>query len=325
MKDEILNKITQEQIYQYYFPEEIDMRTHYVNPTRLDDTRPGCTFKYLGDTLMFVDFANNPTHMDCFKFIQKYYNLNFYDVLVQISKDFNLHVHKPETLFENNELDPLLIPRKEIILEKVNKIDTIIKVITQAFNVNDLEYWEQFGITLGTLQLYDVKSCYEAWINGFKYHRYKDSDPMYRYREKDKFKIYRPFANKRYKWRTNMAGGLLEGWDQLPKTGNIVFVTKSRKDVMTLYEAGHAAVSVRAESSIVSENAANLLNERFEKIYSWFDNDDAGIMYSKKQSLKYNWESVQIPIHFPKDPSDFVKKYSIKELNNLINNVILKK
>jgi len=319
MKEKILEKISQEEIFQYYFPEDISMSKSYTNPIRKDDTSPGCIFKYLGDTLFFVDFAYEYTHMDCFRFIQELYGLSFKETLVIISKDFGLNIHKIESLDEIL-IESVNVPRKKISFNKaVTKEDYIIKVITQAFSAKDLEYWEQFGITLGTLQHFNVKPCQEVWINNFLYHTYKDSDPVYRYREKDKFKIYRPLADKKYKWRTNMAGGLLEGWEQLPEKGDILFVTKSRKDVMTLFELGYSAISTRSESAIVSENAAELLSNRFNRIYSWFDNDKAGIKFSKKQCEKYNWKYMSLYDGFPKDPSDFVKKYSLKELFNIIN------
>ena len=44
-----------------------------------------------------------------------------------------------------------------------------------------------------------------------------------------------------------------------------------------------------------------------------------GIEYSKFQCEKYNWKYMSLYSGFPKDPSDFVKKYSIKELKNIIN------
>jgi hypothetical protein len=322
MKDEILRRITQEQIYQYYFPGVISMRKKYINPLREEDKNPGAEFKYMGDTLMFVDFANNPTHVDCFKFIQDYHKLSFWDTLTQISKNFNLGVHKITTLFEVNE--PLLSnPSKiEIHLEKEIKKETVIKVINRAFTAFDYDYWYQFKIMPTTLEYFNVRAVEESWIDGFLYHRYSIKDPSYRYREKDAFKIYRPLANKRYKWRTNMSGGILEGWEQLPKDGEKLFITKSRKDMMTLYEAGLPAVAVKAESVIVSENAAKLLSNRFENIYSFFDNDDTGKKFSEVQSEKYNWENIVIPDHFPKDPSDFAKKYSIRELLNLMNIII---
>lgn len=115
-----------------------------------------------------------------------------------------------------------------------------------------------------------------------------------------------------------MSGGILECWDQLPDSGDILIITKSKKDVMTLYEAGYNAIAVKAESVIVSENSAELLNSRFSNIYTWFDNDDTGNKFSEIQNEKYGWKTLVFPKEYPKDPSDFVKKYDLNKLKEFI-------
>lgn len=320
LKEKILKKVTQEEIFQYFFPSKISLKDKYLNHLR-DDKTPDCFFMYLKGILYFVDFAFNPTHMDCFSYIQNAYGLTFKEVLNLISKKFGLNLHKIENineLFNNNKI---IIPELKLEINNYENKERkyTIKVITQAFSSQDLDYWYQYGITLHTLEKFNVKACKEVWINDFLFHSYTNSDPVYRYREKNSFKIYRPFASKKYKWRTNFSGGILECWNELPEKGDLVFVTKSRKDVMSLYEAGFSAIAVKSENSIVSENAAVLLSKRFKNIYSWFDNDMTGIEYSKFQCEKYNWKYMSLYSGFPKDPSDFVKKYSIKELKNIIN------
>lgn len=322
MKKEILEKVTQERIFQQYFPEPMKMGKYYKNPIRVNDNSAGCYFTYLDDKLYFVDFANNPTHMDCFKFIELYRGLPFKDVLTQISMDFELNVHRPQVLFENKNLRVKSKLPKPFVLDKREKKDVVIKVINQAFSANDLTYWNSFGISLTTLDFFNVKPVYRAWIDEFLYHQYTNDDPIYRYREFDTFKLYRPLASKRNKFRTNMRGGTLEGWSQLPDKGDTLVITKSRKDVMCLYEVGIPSVSVRSESSIVSENAASLLSKRFKNIYSWFDNDEAGIKYSKIQCEKYGWNFIKNPEGFPKDPSDTIKTLGKKEFLKLKQSLI---
>ena len=319
MKDKILEKLSQEEIFQAYFPYEIKTNNRYTNPLREDDTCPGCFFKYLDNTLMFVDFAHNPTHMDCFTFIQKMYDLSFYEVLCKISVDYGLKIHRPSVLFEDKTF---YVKPKKPSLFKEEKAESIIKVITKAFEVRDLEYWEQFGITLPTLQHFNVKPVYRTWIDGLFFHEYSNDDPMYRYRSKGKFKIYRPFATKWYKFRTNISGGILDGWEYLPDKGDTLIITKSYKDIMTLYELGYNSISVRAESALISDNAAKLLSARFKNIYIWFDNDNAGNKFSKKMADKYGWNIILFPKDYPKDPSDFVKKYDKLALKNFIKKII---
>lgn len=322
MKEAILSKISQEDIFQRYFPSEISLNKRYTNPLRVEDDSPGCFFKYLGDKLYFIDFADNPTCRDCFAFLKDInHHTSFYDVLTEISKDFNLNLHKVETLFETPVITSIPKIQNKIIKPKTQEKETIIKVVVQAFTSEDLDYWNSYGITLKTLHVYNVRPAYRAWINELFYHQYSKKDPMYRYRENDTFKLYRPFASKNYVWRSNMRGGTLEGWNQLPDKGEVLVITKSTKDAMCLYELGISAVSVRSESTRISENAIALLEARFKKIYIWFDNDQAGIVNAQKLQEQTNWNNIVLPENEPKDPSDFIKKYDKLSLLTFTSNI----
>lgn len=322
LKEEILRKISQEDIFQRYFPEQIALDKHYCNPWREDDT-PDCYFVKYGQKLLFVDFAFSPTHIDCFLAAGMTLQLkSFKDILNQVSKDFGLGLHRPESLDDVAE-NKTPIETKKLVLEDIPKVETIIKVVNQPFKIKDLEYWAQFGISEKTLVKYNVKSCYRAWINDTYYHEYKENDPMYCYRELDKFKLYRPEASKVYKWRSNMAGGILEGWNQLPDKGDFLFITKSLKDVMTLHDLGYPAVACKSETVPVSDNAMKLLKDRFPNIIVWFDNDEAGVEGSKKLTSKYNLPYFNIPKGMPKDPSDFIRELGKEPLISLINEHVI--
>lgn len=331
MKELILKKITEEDIFQRYFPETVALGRYYRNPWRADKN-PKCYFTKRNDKLFFVDWADDPTHQDCFLIAQKAtQTARFQDTLNQISKDFNLGLHRPISLDDFVSLDSVttlapapILYNKDIIKDE----KTIIKVGLIPFIKNDLEYWGQYGITEETLLKYDVRACYKAWINDELYHTYRTWDPMYSYKEKNgMYKLYRPFVkNKAYKWRTNMSGGILEGWEQLPSVGPLLFITKSRKDVMTLYELGYPAIACRSESTLISSNALELLKERFGKIIVWYDNDEIGVKYSTKLTEQYDFlYYFNIPKGLPKDPSDFYKEKGRETFLKLIANATYKK
>ena len=124
-----------------------------------------------------------------------------------------------------------------------------------------------------------------------------------------------------------MKGGILECWEQLTEKGEVLILTKSRKDVMALYECGFNAVACKSESSLVSNNAISLLKKRFNHIIIFYDNDEAGQTYSKKLSKKYSLNSIELPQDtagtLPKDPSDFIQVYGQKHLKTFINKEIL--
>ena len=142
-----------------------------------------------------------------------------------------------------------------------------------------------------------------------------NDDPCYRYKEKDKFKLYRPLAKKKeLKFRTNFFGGILEGYEQLPHRGKLLIVTKSRKDVMTLHSLGYNAVSVRSENTPMSENAFELLKHRFEQIILWFDPDSAGIQGASKMQKLYGLPLFNYDGKYGKDPSDIYRDNGVNKL-----------
>ena len=129
---------------------------------------------------------------------------------------------------------------------------------------------------------------------------------MYAYKVYNHFKIYRPLADKYTKWRNNLTELDIQGYKQLPKTGDILIITKSMKDVMCLYEMGIAAISPSSESTFIPDKVLKQLKKRFKRII--FDRDQAGVKYLRKISLKTGLEGMLIHKKYKaKDISDAIK------------------
>ena len=231
------------------------------------------------------------------------------DILYKIESDFQL---------KNFSLEDRLGLKIEIDSLKTVKPTEVkpasIKVKLTKFNQKDLEYWSQFGVTEKILKFYDVRRVEKAWIAENIWYINNDFDPCYRYKEKDKFKLYRPYADKRVKFRTNFFGGMLEGYTQLPHKGSILIITKGTKDVMTLHSIGVNAVAVRSETTPISENAYELLRARFDSIYVWFDADRAGIEGAQKISEMYDIPVLYHHASLGKDISDIYKEHGKEKL-----------
>src|SRR5690348_17222810 len=87
-KDEILSRVTQEQIFEAYLGLPIDVGTTYINPLRADKS-PGCRYYYRGSKLYFHDFGKY--HWDCFAVVQYKFNCSFIESLRIIVRDFHLN------------------------------------------------------------------------------------------------------------------------------------------------------------------------------------------------------------------------------------------
>lgn len=135
-------------------------------------------------------------------------------------------------------------------------------------------------------------------------------------------KVYRPTADSKVKWKSNMTSSLLHGSSQL-KPANILIITKSMKDVMVLHEMGYQAVSPMAENVIPSNEIMVDLISAYPKIYIFYDNDGEfnppkgisgkGKQAASKIATKYSLPMIFLPDGGPKDISDYVKEFGISE------------
>ena len=107
----------------------------------------------------------------------------------------------------------------------------------------------------------------------------------------------------------------------LPKHGGpYVVITKSLKDVMTLYSFGLPAIAPISENCFVTEAQYNKLKSKFQKVILFYDNDMPGMKAMAK--IRRNFPEV-IPVMIPKcmkakDISDFHKLYGRTKTLELI-------
>jgi 5S rRNA maturation endonuclease (ribonuclease M5) len=201
--------------------------------------------------------------------------------------------------------------------------ETVIGVVRQEFTDVDINYWKQFNISINTLKKFNVNSIKYYLCNGIVKGTYKRENPMYAYKVYNNFKIYRPLADKYTKWRNNLTDYDIQGYEQLPQKGDILFITKSMKDVMCLHEMGYPAVSPSSESTFLPKDVLEQLKTRFKRIIILFDRDVAGVKRSRKLSRETGLEAMFINKKFKaKDISDAVKANNFEEIKNWLNETI---
>jgi hypothetical protein len=313
---DLYDYVSQEDIFnKYWF--KVDFKQKYINPLRPGDKKPGCFYINYKNNLFFVDFGASPsTHFSCIDIVSALYNCSFKEAINVIKKDFKIN-YNPINFQDTLSMSIKNIENKISFIEKEECIITYKK---KEFTQIDLNYWNQFGITKETLNLYNVNAAITTYINENLYHIYTNADIQYVYTEKHMHKIYRPYANKQKKWRTNYKKGILEGYNLLEPNGELLFITKSLKDVMLLKEFNCNAVAVKSETTLASNNAMNLLKSRFKNIIVFFDNDETGLAAANKFNEQYATRSFIIDKKYNvKDISDFCKKYGKNQAKLFIN------
>lgn len=305
--DWILSRVSEYDIYSHYIG-EIKVGMIYNSPFR-KDKNPSFGIYYSKRTkqLLFKDHGTGECG-NVIKFVSLLTGItNYNDILTDIVE--KLHI-KPSTK---------LVSSKQYI----PSTETIIGVVRQEFTPTDINYWAQFHISTNTLRKYDVNSIKYYLCNGIVKGVYKENNPMYAYKVYNNFKIYKPLADKYTKWRNNLTEYDIQGYKQLPKTGNILFITKSMKDVMCFHELGYNAISPSSESTFIPDDVLEELKKRFKRIIILFDRDPAGVKYSRKLSLKTGLEAMFIHKKFhSKDLSDAIKNNSFEEIKEWLNKTL---
>lgn len=307
---DLKSDITDEEIILCYFG-NFELGEKYPSPFRKEGD-PSFLLYYANDKLQWKDFGKTKgdTGGDAIQFVRElpeHSNKPFEILIDEIYKTVSK---------KNNKL------RAQII--RKHNITTDLKFsIRKKWKQTELEYWMQYGITLKTLSLYNVLPATKIWINGLLHHSSTEEDPIFLYRYgPDNVKSYRPYApDKSNKWKSKNINDIIQGFDQLPWTGDIIIITSSLKDVMMFHELGISAIALNSETSILKEDLVIRLRKRFKRIIVNYDNDVTGVESSIKYSNLYGLEYWNVPLKYKDctDPSDLFLNHGLNTLREELN------
>lgn len=310
---ELLLEHNNEETYMAYYLGIPIKKGLFVSPLRVDH-KPTCSF-YRGRQLYFKDFATG----ECLSFenvVMKKYGCNYHEALKIIATDFGI--------IDGSK--PKVVPIQPIF-KKEKK--TIIQIEAKSFTKEELEWWEQFGITKNILTKYRVYSCKTVFLNGRIESIYDSKCPSYGYyfgneEGRELWKIYYPYR-KNFRFIGNIKTTTIQGYNQLPKKSKLLVITKSLKDCMVLYNLGIAAIAPQSETQFIEDNVLEVLKKRFKHIVLLFDNDQTGLEFTNKIKRKYKWITPMIiPLKYKaKDISDFYKAYGRDRTIELIKEGII--
>lgn len=292
----------------------------HCNPLR-DDKQPTASFyRAKNGELIFKDWKTN-FHANFVDVVIAKFDVTYVKALNIIANDFGI-INKPHYSKNSAAVEY----KGEKITERTG---TLIQAEIRPWPEEQLKWWNAFGITEATLKKYDVHSVKNVFLNGNFAYTATTANPIYGYyygkeEGRELWKMYFPLKRKyRFLLNTNK----LQGVKQLPKSGDIVVVTKSLKDVMVLHEMGVAAIAPQAESVIITSRQYAALAKRFKRVIFNGDWDGAGQLFMLQSRRRY--PSICLSFvdkkKYGKDVSDFVKKYGfdkaqkyIKKLEQLV-------
>lgn len=312
-KDFILSKVNQESIMKYYTGNDVTSKKLVTSCLRNDNHVTVGYYKSKSGILYMHDFATNE-HIDCWNLVMKKFNVNYYSALKIIAQDFNL--------IESSNI----VKSKPLMVESLKETESSkIQVQIKEFSEEELNWWNQFGITQKYLKKYHVYSIQNVFLNGELKFVSSSTCPIYGYyfgkdkNHEEKWKIYFPMR-KEFRFLNNVNKKTLQGYKQLPKNGDLLVVTKSMKDVIALNRFGIAAVAPNSETLFVNEKQLEEFKSRFKYILVMYDNDRPGLhnmwlIRKKNPDLNYYF----LPFYLSKDFTDSIKLVGVDNMKDYVN------
>ena len=318
-KELILSRFSEEQLMEYYL--HIPVKKGLFRSPLRRDKQPTCSFyRNKSGTLIFKDFATGQ-HLNVFDVVQSIFRCDYFESLRIIANDFG--IVRDSALHKNPgkiNLNPIKIKDKEI---------SKIQIEVQEFTDSELKWWGRYGISKDILKRFDVYSCKHVFLNDQLFAESQQHCPIFGYYGKkyQGLELWRCYFPKRTSFRfiTNWPSKKIQGYDQLPKKGKLLVITKSMKDSMCLYSCRITACAPNSENLFIPDKVLEDLKNRFENIVVLYDNDRPGL-YNMAKIRKEHPELtyVFIPKRYgSKDISDFYKDHGRKETLNLIKTFIL--
>lgn len=309
-------------IYRRYLDKDIEFGKAILSPLRKEKNPSFGFFIGEGNEVCFKDHILGAGNY--VRFIQLMFNLSYFEALSKIATDFDLSdKYICKSFDKTNFNSPIIYQDRNTLLSKVGVIS--LKKNRRKWLSHDILFWQQYGISLSTLELFNVEPLEYIYINDkiikadkytYCFIEYKDNNETY--------KIYQPF-NENYKWLNSHDNSVWHGWQQLPNKGCELIITKSLKDTMCLYEVANIhAVSLQSENILPKHHVFSQLKNRFNLIYSLYDNDfdkeiNFGKLFGDKISKEFGLIEIYIPDEYKcKDFSDLVKSVGSKKAKEII-------
>lgn len=303
-QSDILNLISQEQIFSEYLGIYPDLNKRFKSPFRVDKD-PGCRFTWYSGILYFVEntMFQNKLYWSCIDVVKYVKQCNYQQALEILSKKTylnpagirkaNTSVFIPEIRFEKKDWsEPNLFMLPGSILES-----------ELVFNVKN--YW--------------IKGR-KGWNRNSIHHPSKTLVIAYYFPETDHVKLYFP-DQEEFRWYSNCSTQDIFGWHKIKYYQSIsdkLFITKSGKDRLMLdYHIGIPSIALQNEGCYIPEDKQLELDVMFNDITFFYDNDIPGILQSQKLSEKYNYKYKIIDVT-PKDSFEMIQEFGVSNTQKLI-------
>ncbi len=308
----ILDEIGEESIYKYYLETDYVENRPFCNPLR-NDKNPSFMIGSKYGKLVHIDFADDKYKGGPIDFVQQKFGCSFPDALKRIAMDFSFGEYEV-----SGKSMPTLSKRKErkIIVPK----ETIIQVKAKKMDTADLAYWNSYHQDRNDLKNNNVYSVKELWIDRRRVNL-PISELVFAYLYEGKWwKIYRPFAKRELKWKTNCPNDYVVDLEKIRNCEKAI-ITKSHKDKMVLQKVFPHVCSVQNESrSAFNDETVTFIRNNVTEPYINYDSDEPGKKASWDITAAFGFKHLNVSYeHHPiKDFADLAKEKGLKVIEDYL-------
>lgn len=266
--EDLINKINQEEVMFQFLGIWPSLYQKYKSPFR-NDKFAGCRFEWKNGLLYFVDNAKfqNRLYWSIFDIVKHVKQCSYREALGHIAKGRYTQVKSV----------PVYKPKKEI-----------------RFTYKEWSFDNLFDLSPEILlkeNIYLVDKFWKGENNQWILQQPTDLCIAYWFKQTNRSKLYFP-EREENRWYSNCTNEDIFGLETLNQNGDILIITKSQKDRVTLkyhYNIENV-IAVQNEGCYIPDNIMKDLKNRFNRIIIIFDNDLTGYSNAEKLSSKYNIE-----------------------------------
>lgn len=321
---DLLKQVSEEKIYAYTFINVLGVKVPSLKATTSsplrEDKNPSFSFYVDSGRLRWKDHSlSNPLGNNAISLYQHATGKTYREALDSLHKAL---------IVREEKVDEVNIQEMARYREAKATESGVIFRGKGIWEPHELEYWATMGIDKKMLKFFKVFPVVEAWFDHRQWHKATVKDLMFYYHFRTDpwcYQLYRPRSRgKKNKFRSKNMSRCVMGHSQLPKSGEVLFITSSMKDIINLRVSGYPAVARGSEAAakMMPKVLMDHYKERFKRIISFMDNDKAGLEAEANLLEEYpELEAWHIPEEYPcTDPSDMIVDENLgrKELEYLL-------
>lgn len=310
-RQELLNKIDECSLAEYYL--NIHKLPILINsPLRVDNHPSFGLYTKDGKTVYYKDYATGENG-SLLNLLEKLWSIDYNTVINRICKDIvkpnnQMKIHITNSNIHNNTQ----------IISNVN-----LECKIREWKDYDIEYWNNYGITLDWLKYADVYPIsHKIIIKNNQRMIFSTDKYAYTFVEfkegKITHKFYQPFNTNGFKWQNNHDRSVISLWTKIPQEGDIICICSSLKDSLCLWSnLGIPSISPQGEGYPLSQTAINELKRRFKRQIIILDSDEPGRKDAKKLAELTGFTNIELPsFEGGKDISDYFKLFQKQQFIN---------